>query len=327
MRLPPPLRVDLKHPDARPAPEESRTPPSTPHYEKVPQAILEQAHVRLLEALIAFARVCDEHSLTYWIDAGTLLGAARNGDFIPWDDDVDVAMPEADFDAFVALGSHSLGERYFVQTHRNDPSLRSNQVPCKIRVNGTHAPEKFWVLHGLPAPANDGLAVDVFPIARCPQRGWQLWLHHRFWLVAARKRRAAHMAKAPGLPPILRLKYQLVAHLPQALLDGLAAAEHRWLAGRGTGVRYGYALGSVTDCRATFTSEVLWPTTTIRFAGHAFRAPRDVDSYLQAHYGPDYLVPPPPLARRWHAWQIQLQGEAPGDDCQALGALDGEATQ
>lgn len=50
------------------------------------------------ELLKIFHLVCKKHSLTYWLDYGTLLGAVRHNGFIPWDDDLDVAMPRKDYD-------------------------------------------------------------------------------------------------------------------------------------------------------------------------------------------------------------------------------------
>lgn len=54
-------------------------------------------HVQLLRMLEQFDFECQRHRIQYWICGGTALGAARNGGFIPHDDDVDLAMPIADF--------------------------------------------------------------------------------------------------------------------------------------------------------------------------------------------------------------------------------------
>lgn len=60
---------------------------------------LERAH-KILKLLLAdFDRVCAKYGLHYYLICGSLLGAVRHGDFIPWDDDVDVAMPRRDFDS------------------------------------------------------------------------------------------------------------------------------------------------------------------------------------------------------------------------------------
>lgn len=54
-----------------------------------------------IELLLVFHNICQKHNLTYWLDYGTLLGAIRHQDFIPWDDDLDVAMPREDYDRLV----------------------------------------------------------------------------------------------------------------------------------------------------------------------------------------------------------------------------------
>ena len=47
-----------------------------------------------------FDRFCKEHDLKYSLADGTLLGAMRHGDFVPWDDDADVMMTRAEFEKF-----------------------------------------------------------------------------------------------------------------------------------------------------------------------------------------------------------------------------------
>ncbi|MBR0160224.1 MAG: LicD family protein [Oscillospiraceae bacterium] len=58
-------------------------------------------------------QVCDENGLRIFLAFGSLLGAVRNQGFIPWDDDIDVAMLRLDCERLMTL-------------LQNDPVLRAD---------------------------------------------------------------------------------------------------------------------------------------------------------------------------------------------------------
>ena len=68
-----------------------------------------------LDLLQELIRVCKEHGLRVFADSGTLIGAVREKGFIPWDDDIDVAMPREDYDKLMALSSE-FRDPYFLQS-------------------------------------------------------------------------------------------------------------------------------------------------------------------------------------------------------------------
>lgn len=55
------------------------------------------------DILTEFKYFCEENNLRYVLAYGTLLGAARHGDIIPWDYDIDVLMPRSDFNKFLEM--------------------------------------------------------------------------------------------------------------------------------------------------------------------------------------------------------------------------------
>lgn len=57
----------------------------------------------LLDVLAEFHCFCERHGLRYYLIGGGLIGAVRHKGFIPWDDDIDVAMPREDFERFLSL--------------------------------------------------------------------------------------------------------------------------------------------------------------------------------------------------------------------------------
>ncbi len=88
-----------------------------------------------LDIVLEVDRVCKEHSINYVLTYGTLLGAVRHSGFIPWDDDVDIAMLREDYDRFINASRTNMNPEYFLQTPETDKNYRMNRV--RVRKNNT----------------------------------------------------------------------------------------------------------------------------------------------------------------------------------------------
>ena len=81
-----------------------------------------------------FDEFCKEHNLTYYIMYGTLLGAIRHSGFIPWDDDIDVAMMSEDYLKLLEI-EKEIDSKYYLQNVYNTDTC--TYIFSKIRKNHT----------------------------------------------------------------------------------------------------------------------------------------------------------------------------------------------
>lgn len=107
--------------------------------------------------LLAFDVVCQRLGLRYHLAAGTLLGAIRHGDIIPWDHDVDVVMPRADYDILMESGADCFESHFFLQNRKSDTCFKS--LFARLRRNDSEL--RFsW-----DSPtARSGIFIDIFPM-------------------------------------------------------------------------------------------------------------------------------------------------------------------
>ena len=63
-----------------------------------------------LTILSEIDRICKKYNIPYYADGGTLLGAVRDGQFIAWDDDIDIMMLRKDYNRFAQIAQKELPE-------------------------------------------------------------------------------------------------------------------------------------------------------------------------------------------------------------------------
>ena len=115
-----------------------------------------------MESLEQVDKICKRHGIKYFAYYGTLLGAVRHKGFIPWDDDMDIAMLRKDYDRFVKYAKKEL-EDPFILYNVDDSCL------FPMRINNTWytqmKPEFLERFHYCPYATG----IDIFVLDKIPE--------------------------------------------------------------------------------------------------------------------------------------------------------------
>ena len=115
-----------------------------------------------LSMLDEVERICRKYGLRYFADSGTLIGAVRDKGYIPWDDDIDLAMLREDYERFVKVAPRELGEGLKLQTvYTEENYLRGHAQIRDGRTTGYNEEDAR-------AGYNCGIFIDIFPLDGMP---------------------------------------------------------------------------------------------------------------------------------------------------------------
>ena len=121
-----------------------------------------------IELLIKLLDVCKKHHLNIWAEGGTLLGTVREHGYIPWDDDIDMAMLRPDYDKLVAIAKDEFKSPYFFQCgYTEDKYPRGH---AQLRKDGTAAILSVDINQDF----HQGIFIDIFVYDAVPDKKEEL---------------------------------------------------------------------------------------------------------------------------------------------------------
>ncbi|MGI6154260.1 MAG: glycosyltransferase [Christensenellaceae bacterium] len=256
------------------------------------QRKLRQLQVHEVEILQEMVRICDKHSLKYYLYGGTLLGAVRHKGFIPWDDDMDIVMPRRDFNRFAKVCKTDLAPGYFYQTSFTDKEYP--KIGAKIRKDNTYVCEEKWRGKNM----HQGIFIDILPLDRFPKNKFfgAMALRMVSLLGQAITYKRCHSNKLLG-----HVLYRFLKLFPKPFLYRL----RHWLLNiinALSGNTYYCSFGSHYRPmqRRVLKSEWFGEGTPLKFEGKTYNAPSQWEKYLLHLFGDSYMELPPKNQRICH---------------------------
>lgn len=235
-----------------------------------------------LNILRLVSEFCQKNNLSYFLCAGTMLGAVRHKGFIPWDDDIDIMMPREDYEKLIENFKIPNLELYHQKYYP-----KYGYPFLKIGDKRTFLKEDY-IVYNNPI----GISIDVFPIDGFPNSKDERERHIRklgfykkliFWKLYALSTKMDFYKKIifEIIRKIIPIKY--VLHKMDKTAKKHSLKNSNEFAGLAV---WGY--GKKEICPRWIYNE----TAEFNFEGFRFKGLKNYDIYLKSLYG-DYMQLPP----------------------------------
>jgi len=259
---------------------------------------------KLQEAELAifkeFVNICQNNNLTYYICGGSFLGAVRHKGFIPWDDDIDVAMPRPDFEKFLEIAPQFLSEDLYLSTYK----LREDHITLVAMIINKH---KDFTLNNSAKQVRTGAWVDILVIDGAPEPGIKRkifgikYMYYRMMNQFAHFDEIVNLNKQRPWYEKLAIRFAQVTKIEKRI-DSVKIGDkfHKLLRSNPYETsRYVATFMGAAKMNEILPKEVYGEGVDYEYEGMIVKGPDMYDTYLTHFYG-DYMTPPPIEQRDRH---------------------------
>lgn len=252
------------------------------------------------EILKMIDEYCKKFNVQYSLYAGTALGAVRHKGFIPWDDDVDIAMERDEFNRFCYLWKKHPVTGYTLSCLQYDESC----AVCHAKV---HKDNTVLLSKGeIESIGHHGIWLDIFPLDRVGDQYNQKTVFRKATelIILARANTRSTIDT-----PQKRIVRGIISLIPKSIRRKRIRKILKWITENNRKQVSNY---NVVDLSATYVFNYKFPegmteqTRKIEFNGYDFTIYNDYDQMLSTLYG-NYMQLPPEKERVYTHNPVKLQ--------------------
>ena len=241
-----------------------------------------------VEILKEVRNFCDEHNLTYFLGGGTLLGAIRHKGYIPWDDDIDIMMPRADYEKLLTEFNETCNNQYKLISYKNTEDYY--YIFAKV-VNT----QTILVEDNYKKIKDLGIYIDIFPIDYLPDDENET---KKIMKQYRKMHKITSMYSVDKLEEVTKSKSKLIM---KKLILSVVNKKDRYknLLQKMDSLASSYKDTNTVACvSGRYFEKEIMPSTYIAetiyadFEGEKYKIPAGYDAYLTKHYG-NYMELPP----------------------------------
>lgn len=258
---------------------------------------LQRAGLNILKETI---KICQKHGLQYYIYGGTLLGAIRHKGFIPWDDDVDIAMPRKDYEKLKQF-QDELPDYMFLDTIQRKghqwtaAHIVDTRYKVEVGYGQTKAEMCVWmdilIIDGVPTPGT--LQYKLFSFA---------YLSARLLYKFSNFSKEVDLEKKRTPLEAFLIKFAKVTHIEKVINQHLSGCLLDWVSRQYDMDKCDYVATLAGPLKMDETIPKQWfgKGREMQFEDIIVSGLDETERFLVKAYSENYMVPPPLDKRNQH---------------------------
>lgn len=240
---------------------------------------LKQLQNYVYSIFVEFDRICRKYDIKYSMEGGTLMGAVKFQNFVPWDDDIDVIMVREQYEKFLQVAPKELDSKFFLESYNNVDEFPLNYA--KICLNGTM---NYNYAYSHLKKMHHGIFMDIFPVDNVVPEKLSLHCSMVGILTGGRKTK---LKVRLGVDKVRRIVYKLISLLPMNILIKFLNKICQKYNKKDTG--YIYEVCNSNRNFPPMPSSMYKEYIELPFRDKTFMAIKEYDKLLKSRFGENYL--------------------------------------